>query len=953
VAVFAVAGLFLFSSSAQAATYYIDNTCADTNVASATVDGTVYNPATLACTGGSDKYFATIADINAAAATLNPGDTISFRKGLTWNERLTIPESGTAGNVYTYNSFGTGNRPIIDAQNTRVRCILANTPNIDYVTISGIACQNATGAGFEFSSGANITNITIDDCYFNETGGAGVYFSLTPTATATNVTISNSTFNQWAQTVVDSDAIWLESGIFNTAIIRGNYIDINGSSVTASDGIYINKPVNSLIENNEIASGNAHGIITGYDGSGTIIRYNYIHDLKDDCLWIMSNTIAGGIIGYENICKGIGDDCWDIDGGGAGLTGRGEIYNSTCIYPDSSCYDLEGNGVSVGIFKNNICIFETAATYYNLDPNYTDEICRPEAWPGVNCVAGHYFVSLEGGSSISSHVFSNNIYYDETGTYGDTFIFPNSSTYTFAEWQADSSAPDQNSVATNPLLVSSSNFNLQSTSPAIDAGIDLNLATDYSSNSRYDMPSITNTGSAGSYAINYTDIGAYEYITPPDPVLNSSTHPSESTWYNSISPVTMIFDAFYDTILRATTTDFKYLIDQTESPTLNTVKTTGTLLNDAVTFNAGGSITSDGTWYIHAIAQNEATTTVYSSNYDTYTIKYDATAPSISLSSPANNNQSSNQPTFAWSGSDSSSGIANYQLYIDSTLNTDNITGVSSAPSSTLSCGAHTWYVKAIDNAGNSANSSTYNLAVACGSTPLWLLQQINQQPTLTETNTGDTTTPTPTTGGTTNNAPITIEQMLTEAKIVNLADVNNIAAEAGATRDIKVETNYDKTLITKISSTAELAALTKEDRASLSGFISYGTASTKNLGASERVGVVNSFKAAFGRLPTKEADWSDVIKIANGRWPTQRSKTAEDRANINFKSIYKRQPNRKNTHDDAAITVMAYGLRPAKRNLGSEKAAIKSFKAIYGYNPVKATAWDAVRAIAYSGAKR
>ena len=49
----------------------------------------------------------------------------------------------------------------------------------------------------------------------------------------------------------------------------------------------------------------------------------------------------------------------------------------------------------------------------------------------------------------------------------------------------------------------------------------------------------------------------------------------------------------------------------------------------------------------------------------------------------------------------------------------------------------------------------------------------------------------------------------------------------------------------------------------------------------------------------------------------------------------------------------MAYGLRPAARNLNSEKAGIKNFKAIFGYNPVKATAWDAVRAIAYSGAKR
>jgi hypothetical protein len=60
-----------------------------------------------------------------------------------------------------------------------------------------------------------------------------------------------------------------------------------------------------------------------------------------------------------------------------------------------------------------------------------------------------------------------------------------------------------------------------------------------------------------------------------------------------------------------------------------------------------------------------------------------------------------------------------------------------------------------------------------------------------------------------------------------------------------------------------------------------------------------------------------------------------------------------KNSNDNAAVTIMAYGLRPANRNTESEKTAIKSFKYIYGKNPVSAMEWDVVRAIAYSGAKR
>lgn len=108
-------GLLLIPSLAfgAAVTYYVDTTCTDTNVGSATPDGTTYDPTTPACTGGAASYFVTIADINAAAATLNPGDSILFRKGKTWREQLTVPESGSAGNVYTFGAYGSGVDPII------------------------------------------------------------------------------------------------------------------------------------------------------------------------------------------------------------------------------------------------------------------------------------------------------------------------------------------------------------------------------------------------------------------------------------------------------------------------------------------------------------------------------------------------------------------------------------------------------------------------------------------------------------------------------------------------------------------------------------------------------------------------------------------------------------------------------------------------------------------------
>ncbi len=196
----------------------------------------------------------------------------------------------------------------------------------------------------------------------------------------------------------------------------------------------------------------------------------------------------------------------------------------------------------------------------------------------------------------------------------------------------------------------------------------------------------------------------------------------------------------------------------------------------------------------------------------------------------------------------------------------------------------------------------------------------------------------------------VTLGQMTADAETVASADVSKVIAKMGITRDLASESKYNQEVVAKITGSGAASAAIKN---SLVNFVTYGTPATKTLGAGERGGVVNSFQAAFGKLPATQSDWNDVIKIANGRWPSQKSEQAESKAKINFEKVYLHEANMSNARDNAAITVMAYGLRPAKRNLGSEKAAIKSFKAIYGYNPLKATAWDVVRAIAYSGATR
>ena len=149
-------------------------------------------------------------------------------------------------------------------------------------------------------------------------------------------------------------------------------------------------------------------------------------------------------------------------------------------------------------------------------------------------------------------------------------------------------------------------------------------------------------------------------------------------------------------------------------------------------------------------------------------------------------------------------------------------------------------------------------------------------------------------------------------------------------------------------------AGYNDQEKRALANFIQNGTANTRILGAGERGGSVGSFIAAFGRLPRSIADWQDVVKIGNGRWPKQTNSKAEAAAEVVFKKIYLHTPKRTiNKYEDNAIRIIAYGLRPAKRNMNSEAAAIKSFKYIFKRAPSKSNDWDIIRAIAYSGAKR
>jgi len=196
-------------------------------------------------------------------------------------------------------------------------------------------------------------------------------------------------------------------------------------------------------------------------------------------------------------------------------------------------------------------------------------------------------------------------------------------------------------------------------------------------------------------------------------------------------------------------------------------------------------------------------------------------------------------------------------------------------------------------------------------------------------------------------------KQMIGEARMLFASsdDITPLLSYNRVTRNLNGEVEASENFLNDL--VYGVYGIESSDKQSVLNFVFYGTETTRTLGAGERAGVVNSYKTAFGKLPTSDQEWTDVIKIANGRWPTERNEVAEERAERRFRYIYHRTPLSNDQFDNAAITIMAYGLRTAKRNTENEKAAIITFRKMFLEYPVSSSDWDMVRAIAYSGASR
>lgn len=520
----ALVAAMLWAGGAEGATYYIDAMGGnDTNSGTAT-----------------DNAWQTVAKISSSA--FSAGDSILFKKGGIWGwdydgartGGVTLTESGTVANRITIGSYGTGAKPIIvcGADVAGATGGWVDQGGNVWGTPLGTGTLAVSQVTFDLTAGTIDTTPDGPFEWFQNADALYVYSVGNPATTYTSpgmgISYGYCVHLNGADyvTVQDLDFRFGGAGIFLSGNADNNIVrrlSVSGNP-TSYGGIHINGGSGNLVDNN--ASDNSYSgvVVTGFGGAtadnnsvsnNTILR-SVDYGIKID------QGATNNIVEHNDVslCKGTDDRV----GIGAFAPGTGNIirYNKSYNNGDATHryvgFWVDGDGTEEAVkFHYNVAYGNSnggyAATgnvaheFYN-NVGYQNNQGDYDGgeinlfFSGENAqghkLQNNIFVASAGKKLLMSaadqttgHVIDNNVWYGGSATpftWGGT-------AYSFADYKTASSQ-DSHSLNADPVFVTpGSNFALQASSPARDAGVDVGLTSDYLGNPIKGLP----------------DIGAYEY----------------------------------------------------------------------------------------------------------------------------------------------------------------------------------------------------------------------------------------------------------------------------------------------------------------------------------------------------------------------------------------------------------------------------------------------------------
>ncbi len=752
-------GITFISRSAHAAgtVYYVDSSIQEVNVASGVPDCLTYNPSTSSCSGGAAPAYKTVADVNAKV--FSPDDQVLFKKGQIWREQLVVPVTASAGHPITFGSFGSGVAPILsgadlvsswvsEAQMSTTTFPLGTAlyyaavpkmPNqvfSDGNRLAQVTAKNSLTTGkwwwdsaalrvyvFDNPSGHMLeisqrtygilspcsyySDIVFTDLqvqmaqtnglYICSAGLPGGRFTISNVYSQKNFTIgirldavANSVISSSTAAYNGADGIgfYQSPNLLIDRVVAHHNAELTQGDFTAgikgndngreSTNVIIQ---NSLSYSNGVGQSNTRGSGIWVDtiGPGIIIRYNTVHSNNVHGLDIdaVNNETLYGNVSYNNNESGI----VVYSDAQTSMTGN-KIYNNTVHGNRTGGIILIGPsaGSSAGGCVNNIVQNNIA----------------------VNTLAGPNFAAFHGcenpGVNGSGNIYTNNNFGPQASNFiqwGGTFgarLYKS----TYAAFDAAYGTTTK-SITTNPMFTNAAvgNFALLSVSPAIDAGTNLGATYQMALNPTSIWPMSVSTLNQNSNGAGW-DSGAYVYFSP------APTTPSpEGTM---VLPATKIIDSNLDVWTLSTDTPYAKFLKNG----VHIGEGYGTTL-----LWTGGKIyvIGDDTqpqWYLW--------TGTYWSYYGPNKPPVpDTTAPSVSISAPANNSTTAGTITVSATATDTN-GITGVQFKLDGVnLGVEDTTSPYSVSWNTVNTpnGTHVLTAVARDSSNNYATTSAISVVVA------------------------------------------------------------------------------------------------------------------------------------------------------------------------------------------------------------------------------------------------
>ncbi len=356
-----------------------------------------------------------------------------------------------------------------------------HTYNSDYINIEDniISFTKRNGIRANIYPDSEHGHIHANNNLISYTQGEGIVFSRQNYGEI----INNNLFYIGVNEVSPKKVYGVMIGGMNHIVSHNKIDDVSYDGIYLSGGSTNVSISNNLISRCLLSLSDGGGIYTASWHNNLVIENNIVHDIVGNAGGTPSSTPATVIgIYLDELAEGI-------------TVRKNIIYN--CNSVGMMLHRTHNNTIINNVIYNTpISVYMSEKSQDEMyDNNFYNNIFLSSNEEQLTFAVGRY-----SGSTTSSGDFDYNIHYNP---YNENVIryYQDWKTtyYTFSQWQTFS-GQEPNGMQADPLFtdILNNDFNLQSTSPAIDAGVDVGLIRDF-------IGTLIPQGSA-------PDIGAYEYI---------------------------------------------------------------------------------------------------------------------------------------------------------------------------------------------------------------------------------------------------------------------------------------------------------------------------------------------------------------------------------------------------------------------------------------------------------